>query len=199
MTQASGESSDLSATRKRPWYAVSRRMAGFAVATVVFVITLALFFVDVGPPQWKQQRSQCQGSLRQLGYALDNYAQRKGHYPADLAQLYAPHVAEYPTCPTSGKPYVYRSANIAWPAPAGTVLAHDEPSDHESDGEPKIAYFLFADSLVSPVPIEIARRVIADLDAGHNPPRVTELEEIWKKFQGLTQPTSRAATSSSPM
>jgi prepilin-type processing-associated H-X9-DG protein len=63
--------------------------------------------------------------------------------------------------------YVYAGRGLATSAPATAVLAYDKPANHADAG----TNFLYADGSVEFLPAEAAKRLVAEIEAGHNPPR----------------------------
>ena len=65
--------------------------------------------------------------------------------------------------------YVYAAGRLKWPAPAGAVLAHERLENHSGDG----INVLYGDGHVDFAGKAEADHLLAELAAGHNPPRLS--------------------------
>jgi hypothetical protein len=72
-------------------------------------------------------------------------------------------------------PFVYLGNGLARPCPSKTVLVHDRPSNHGTDGGPFDFHVLYADGSVASLSRRESKLLLAELQSGHNPPRAEKL------------------------
>lgn len=143
-----------------------------------------------------RNRNMCAGHLRELNLALMIYANDHDRkMPASLSELLSYRSADWTitsfSCPgvLGGYPvkpveetllaqivsgntdYVYRGAGLELDSHDESVLMHDRLLNHSGDGEREGINVLFLNGRIEWLPLNEAKKVIAELDAGHNPPR----------------------------
>lgn len=163
-----------------------------ATALLVWVGTIIVLPAR-SPRKERVMRVQCASNLRQIHQGLLLYCNDAGtdQYPADLVTLVG-HGDLHPevfTCPSSGgEPatgattrevadhfrsdpercsYVYVGGTLTARHPADCVVAYEPLANHKGEG----MNVLYNDGHVEWVAKGEAERVIAELGAGHNPPR----------------------------
>jgi len=174
-----------------------RKRSNFAIVEGATALLLALFvswlLPQLGQPKERANRVKCASSLRQIGQAILLYASdHAGQLPAGFQQLLTGPDAVDPTvfvCPSSDHDawmgattqqvlavlaqkghwsYVYLGVGrTLTKLTDDMILVYEDPVNHEGDG----ANFLFADGHVEWVITAEAKRMIEDLNSGHNPPR----------------------------
>jgi prepilin-type processing-associated H-X9-DG protein len=168
------------------------RWAELLVAAAICALLVAILVPSLGRQRGPANRIRCASNLRQIGLALMIYSNAHGGvYPPTLDEVLAdgeitgevfvcPHTAHQPaTGPTTQavvqdfrKPghnsYVYVAGGVPEKSLTGRhVVAHDLPLNHPGLG----MNALFGDGHVEWLPQAQAARVIAELQAGFNPPR----------------------------
>ena len=113
--------------------------------------------------------------------AFDHAQRNNGVLPQNLQLLQPPTALMSPkqfsqllVCPTTSKPFVYVGAGINInTSPPNTILIYEPPTNHKdpktSKGTMSVGY---KDGSVMMVSQPFADKIIAELNAGHNPPRV---------------------------
>ena len=174
----------LLATRRRN--RGGRRAA--TLGTVVGGVVVAAMFVlpTLGRAREPASRIKCASNMRQIGLALSFYlAGHHGLYPPDLASLMAdpdcdltnqvlvcpsstdePAAEGAPPVPGKSMSFIYLAAGPASKTSAATVLLYEPMTNHNGEG----ANFLYGDGTVRFSPRRQARAMIAQLEAGTNPP-----------------------------
>jgi prepilin-type processing-associated H-X9-DG protein len=138
-------------------------------------------------------RVRCASNLRQIGQALEMYANDNGgRYPDDLGALLLTQdlTAEVFICPSSQgerapgqtpqeqaqqlsdplhMTYVYAGKGKSRPAaqPDAMILGYEHVEHHNCDG----MNVLYADGHVEFQTAKVSAHVVAEIAAGHNPPR----------------------------
>lgn len=158
---------------------------------VSFVIGLALFLGGIlavryahdshhGPSGTAAQH-RCAFNLKEIHKSIEMYArQHDGSYPPDFEALLPGLVPDLMWCsgdstpdasgsrPASPRSYVYRAAGVTSSTVTPRhVIAHDKPTNHAGQR----MNVLFGDGTVEWLDATAAKKLIAELDAGHNPPR----------------------------
>jgi hypothetical protein len=143
--------------------------------------------------------SQCSSNLRAVGDALLVYANgHAGRYPANLQDLCAgpsgltadllicPATMEEPSWSRVPLPkatelvahghlsYVYLGKGLGLDAPPDAVLAYEPLSNHQRYW--RTASVLYASGHVEQLHEQEARKLISELESGHNPPRPEKLK-----------------------
>ena len=171
------------------------RGRGFAVAgvacggsamalSVVGVLLISILLPSLNRARGAANKIKCASDMRQIGQAARQYAiDFNGPYPDDLPALLAYSSLPNSTvvCPSSSAAaaapgaalvpgqtlsYVYLGKGMTDDAPATAVLLYEPVDNHDRDG----SNFLFADGSVRFLPRGPARAMIAELEAGVNPP-----------------------------
>jgi prepilin-type processing-associated H-X9-DG protein len=163
-----------------------------SVIGLVFGASGAYFSTTVGrhtrceiPP-----RSRCASNLTQIGNAVLLYANdHNGHMPPGIAGLLeedlttavliCPASNDTPAFNPTTQPteadvlagghlsYIYLGAGFTYPASASAVIAYEPLSNHQGAG----MNVLFGDLHVEYFQTATANKILAELNAGHNPPR----------------------------
>jgi prepilin-type processing-associated H-X9-DG protein len=152
---------------------------------------LGIFGPDIGPGRSASARVRCASNLRQIGQGIALYANdNKGVFPTKLDDLPLATDLSFTcfVCPSSNdtaatgstpalqlsdfqKPghcsYVYLGNGMTINTPASLIVAYENPGNHEG-GE---VNFLFVDGHVEWFDKPLATHMLAELKAGHNPPR----------------------------
>lgn len=122
----------------------------------------------------------CVAHVHQLMSHLIFQAQSNGGtYPSTLQAAQGPMsnsaFAKLVSCPSGGG-YLFPGAGLAINLPRDTVIVYESPTSHPDAGGKTGATFGFADGTVSFLPAAKARKIIAELNAGHNPPRADRVK-----------------------
>ena len=149
-----------------------------ALVFILAVVVAALVPIfDTSEPRPKIVR--CGSNERQLVFALAQYAQQNGgSLPPSLAVLQQttlskPSATRLFTCPVDGAAYIYvgQSLNLRTVS-KDTILIYESPTNHKDRktgiGSMNVGY---ADGRVISISGSLADKIIAELKAGHNPPR----------------------------
>ncbi len=176
--------------------ASGRRKAKSAIwlasVELVFLLSLVPVISNTGRPREQGLRVMCASRLRQIGMAMQMYANdHRGHLPPNLLTVLATQDLPPETfnCPSSSdvraagttpqqmlqdfqKPgrcsYVHAGfTGTALTATAAHVLAYEHAANHNNRG----MNVLYGDGHVEWVDKPAADHVVAELKAGHNPPR----------------------------
>ena len=153
-----------------------------AAALLIFLCGLGLGALDVAgsvfgeDPHVSARVHQCQSNLREIWTGIAMYtAANGGRMPARLEDLVtAPAVGlEQRTlvCPgpkgVDGTPsYIYTGARLTAPLPQTAVVAYEPPAHHGDTGN-----VLFWNGTVQRLSGRQGQRMVAELEAGFNPPR----------------------------
>ena len=165
----------------------NRRGSVAAVIGTVFGVLFVLGILFLPPMQRRNppsKRQLCALNLMQVGQALRQYAidNDRGQFPPDLVALYAntdiqPEVFICPNTTLApamrGQPlvfgktlsFVYIGNGLTDSAANNVVLAYEPITNHGNGSN-----FLFADGRVRFLPRRQARAMVAQLEAGTNPP-----------------------------
>jgi hypothetical protein len=134
------------------------------------VVGLGLFFLPGAP------RAQCGSNEYQIVVGLYDYAQRNGGaLPPSLMVLQQTNsnFSKIIACPAGPGAYVYvgQTVNLKT-APHGTILLYEPPTNHKDRKSGKgLMHVGYADGSIQQVVQPQADKIIAELNAGHNPPR----------------------------
>lgn len=173
--------------RPSPWL-------GYLAALAILVSIVGFGIYKYRRISWESgesaRQSLCRQNLRQIGLAIVSYAQaNSGAYPSSLAPLLADSTASprFFTCPSACDDppagttpaqrmasfraghhgsFIYVSSRLSSGCPNDTVVAFEDPANHQLAG----ANVLRADGSVGFYPIRELAPLIADLQAGRNPP-----------------------------
>jgi prepilin-type processing-associated H-X9-DG protein len=162
------------------------------VIDAMLLLLVAIILPTTGRPREGANRIKCASNLKQIGLALQIYSQGNGNrYPPTLDEVLVDGdiTSEVFCCPSGNderaigpttqallqdfhKPghnsYVYVAGNQSDRTSTDTyVLAYEQPGNHANKG----MNVLYGDGHVDWVPQAEATRVIAELQAGFNPPR----------------------------
>jgi prepilin-type processing-associated H-X9-DG protein len=180
----------------RAWATPAVRRTGLAILVllipVMAVASYALLRPNINICREPATRIKCASNLRQIGQALLIYSNEQGGvFPPSFEELllYGDIWGDVFVCPQTehsppggatpqerasefrkhGSPsYVYVGAGLkANDVTPQHVLAHELPTNHGTDG----MNVLFGDGHVDWVPRQDVAHLIAELQAGHNPPR----------------------------
>jgi prepilin-type processing-associated H-X9-DG protein len=139
--------------------------------------------------------NRCASNLRTIGQAIMLYAnEHAGHLPADFAEVLSTQdvtaaifICDYTTDTPTTRPqervtsadlqgghcsYIYLAKGRLPATMPATFIMACEPLGHHPDG----TSFLYGDGHVDFVPTAKAMKVLAELNAGHNPPRPEALK-----------------------
>ena len=171
----------------RPWV---RRAAYATVVAVVLVLLISVLLPSLNRSSHHPAHIKCSSNLRSIGQAVQMYAnENRGLFPPDFGTLlitqdltsevfvcYSTNDvrADGPTMQAVAEKlsagghlsYVYTGKGMTLNSPANAVLAYEPLSNH-GDG----MNVLFADGRVNWIDPVRGRKLLAELDAGHNPPR----------------------------
>jgi hypothetical protein len=159
-------------------------------------IYLYHLFTGIDPHVLTRANNNCQTNLRHIGQFIDEYARvHGGHYPDAFGDLmtefggYAP--AELFVAPFSGDTpapgpttreavdqlatpghysYIYLGRGLTTASPAGTIIAYEPLSKHQANI--RGIHVLYAGGGTGFFPERKAQKVLAELAAGHNPPKL---------------------------
>lgn len=93
-----------------------KREKGFTLYELLLVLSIIVLLNSMFPPTFMKARtcgqySQCQSNMKDLGTALEYYAdEHKGHYPEKLEMLTTGYIRTIPTCPSAFTNYVYTNS-----------------------------------------------------------------------------------------
>jgi hypothetical protein len=161
-----------------PWFAII--MGSFMLAAIV-----ALFMPALGCAHCTSTRVQCGTNEHQIVVAIFDYAQKNGGNLPPSMQLIKNSFSSTSSwnlkilqCPEGPGNYIYVGAGLNLKtAPKGTILLYEPPTNHKDlksgRGAMNVGY---VDGAVRRIVQPQADKIIAELNAGHNPPR----EEIIK-------------------
>ncbi|MBC8105983.1 MAG: zinc-ribbon domain-containing protein [Anaerolineae bacterium] len=186
-------------------------IAGISVGGAGFVISACLMSIllpSLGRARETANRVKCASNLRQIGQAMLLYANdNRGAYPhtPDLLLLTQDITPEVFICPTGnhtpvssdlvqqalktpntplltpGKTsYVYLGKGKTNNVSADTVVVYELMTDHDGDG----GNFLFGDGHVEWESRATADAMIAEIEAGNNPPRFQVIRNAGQKSRG---------------
>ena len=174
-----------------------RRLAPLGIVLLVLVPTLGVSAIVLSTRSrvgcTLPNRMTCASNLRQIGQGIQMYANdNHGQFPPDLAtvlltqELTSEVFVCYRTSDTRATgpttravaanleagghlSYVYCGRGMDMNAPATAVLAYERPGNH-GDG----MHVLFGDGHVEFLDAKRGRLLLAELVAGHNPPRALD-------------------------
>lgn len=179
--------------RKRFWFA-------FPAFVLLLLVIASIFWPEQGSPEAARQLK-CMWNLRQLGISISFYAGENGHaFPDSLPSLLAMRGVspKWLICPGSHdseasgtgpagraaallKPghcsYIYVGGNLTDACNPDCVVAFEDPAHHRMQG----AAVLHADGHVSFEPLRHVVRLVAELEAGRNPPTIAWLSDAEAK------------------
>lgn len=171
----------------RPWV---RRAVYAAVAAVVLVLLISVLLPSLNRSRHGPGYLKCSSNLRSIGQAVQMYAnENRGLYPPDFGRLLLTQDltsemfvcystddvrADGPTMQAVAEKlsagghlsYVYTGKGMTLNSPANAVLAYEPPSNHGNGMN-----VLFADGRVQWIDAVRGRKLMSELEAGHNPPR----------------------------
>lgn len=152
------------------------RQSGNRALGVLFVIGVLALIVSIVLPLVRDRELWCPQHLKQIGSALLLYAMENDHrYPPTLSPLFTGRNAvlnpKALKCPAAAGPdiassYTYVGGGMTDREGNDTVVAYD--ANHMHDG---FIYVLYGDGHVDGVERPDANYLIAEVTAGHNPPR----------------------------
>jgi prepilin-type processing-associated H-X9-DG protein len=176
---------------------VRRSIWLMAAIAIVLVLLLASFLQpSLNSRGGEAPRPKCANNLRQIGLACLMYAnEHSGQYPDSLSTVLRDEdiTSGVFVCPSSNDTpaqgpttqaivanltagghlsYIYVGKRLTTAASADTVLAYEPLTNHGGDG----MEVLYADGHVEFQIAVTARKIIAELQAGHNPPRAEKLK-----------------------
>lgn len=152
-----------------------------SVGILLIPLMLAILLPSLNRARETANRVKCGSNLRQIGQACMLYAnENKGYFPPDPMTLLKAEDIDYSVfvCPSSNdtplatlgnghESYIYLGAGMTMNgAPPNAVIAYEPMSDHSNDG----SNVLFGDGHVEFVGKSQMAKLIADLQAGRNPP-----------------------------
>jgi hypothetical protein len=173
------------------------KLAPIVFAALICLALGVAFFVYVVRPTIRDSHEsdnsvRCGSNLRRIGVAMLDYAnQHGGHYPDAAATLITNQdvAPELFVCPSSDDEpaaagatrtataanvataghlsYVFTSRSLTTASPADAVLAYEPLTNHRGRG----IHVLCADGHVDWADVRLARLILSELKAGHNPPR----------------------------
>ena len=179
--------------RRRQWHRYrGRLLGGLAILVVPFFCVVPILLPSTGRARESAQRVKCSSNLRQIGQAILLYANDNNDvYPDGLPELLltqdlgsyvmiCPSTSDMPASgPTTqdvvasflkGKHlsyiYVGKGLSSATVSP-DMVIAYEPLSNHSGDG----MNVLYGDGHVPWVNKAMAKKILDELNAGHNPPR----------------------------
>ena len=176
------------APRPRPLEYASRHPVRWRHPVAVCLIAFALSAVvgagavllpSLNQPRVNTNRLKCASHLRQIGQGVQMFAnENRGLFPDDLTTLFVTQdlTSEVFVCPHANVPpsgqvsYTYTGKGMSIWTPPNAVLAY-EPLANHGDG----MHVLFADFHVEWLGAPQARKLLAELAAGHNPPRAAAM------------------------
>jgi hypothetical protein len=167
-----------------------------ALGTLSGALAVCGALTAVDPHVTTRNRAYCGFHLQALGAALDEFAVgHAGKYPDSLRDLHerseeslarenlvCPGTHERGREPTTQEvfagvtddgsvSYVYIGRGVSRTCPSATILAYDRPGNHSHDGGRNVTVFLRADGTIEMAEPRRARKLLAELKAGFNPPR----------------------------
>lgn len=174
----------------------NRRLGRWAIRSGwvgIAVLVVGIFSLTAntgGSAKERHNRPQCITQLKQIGHVLTRYSQDHG---GAFPPVFTPLVGRYAgpalfVCPSSADEcatgstvaeiladfaqprrcsYLYFGTTLSRPLPPGAILACDRYDNHEGEG----IHALYANGTVKWIPRPEAVRILAELEAGHNPPR----------------------------
>lgn len=171
------------------------------VVSIVLLIGLALFFgsafvTPVGRPRESANRVKCASNLRQIGQAIQLYAQANaGAFPSDIPALLSAGTIglDVICCPSASDEkatsiaqaaqpthcsYLYVGSNLTVSSDPECIVALDDPANHNLKG----SNVLFADGHAEFINLPQVVSYLQSLAAGQNPPT--------SKPSALSQPTA---------
>jgi prepilin-type processing-associated H-X9-DG protein len=188
-----GRADSVAAARRRRW-------TGLA-ALGLFLGAVPLVMISLGAPSRPRgysNRDKCKSNLRQIGQAAQLYAnENEGRLPDDFAMMLmtqdiVPAVFDCPS--TNDRPAMVGATTQATAAnmsvaghcsyvylgkywmvdelTENVVLAYEPLSNHANNG----MNVLYGDGRVDWVDLRGAKKLLGELDAGHNPPRGDRLK-----------------------
>lgn len=159
--------------------------------TLMYALMMSIMLPSLGRARETANRAKCSSNMRQIGQAMLLYAnENRGVYPDALPILLLTQdiTPEVFCCPSSNDTpapgttpqaqaaklltgphcsYVYTGNGLTSASTAEQVLLYEPPGNHNGDG----MNVLFGDGHVDFIPKPEAQKMIAELEAGHNPPR----------------------------
>jgi prepilin-type processing-associated H-X9-DG protein len=168
------------------------RLLNIFIVVGIASLSLVILTTSLSRRRYSPNRVKCHKQLQAIGQAMLLYAnEHNGAYPATVDDLIITQdiTPSIFVCPASddvpasnGATLAATAANVAVPghlsyvilskgftdrATPDIVLVYEPLTNHQNTG----MHVLFGDSHVEFVQVRKARRIIAELNAGHNPPR----------------------------
>ncbi|CAN5616147.1 hypothetical protein BH09PLA1_BH09PLA1_26500 [soil metagenome] len=185
-------------------------VAGIAVGGASFIVAgclISILLPSLNRARETANRVKCASNLRQIGQAMLLYGNdNRGQYPptADLLLLTQGITPEVFNCPAGDETptssdlvqqalkapaplltkghtsYIYVGKGLTTNASAEAILVYEQMSDHSPDG----GNFLWGDGHVTFELKPMAEAMIAEIDAGHNPPRYQVIRDAARANRG---------------
>ena len=146
----------------------------------IVAVVVAALLPPIGRRRFSTQSIPCVSSIHQLIGLCFTYAQSNGGaFPPSIPALQGSRSAEsfakLTQCPDGNGAYIYLGAGTKMHPPAGTVLLYENRGTHAANPISG-AVFGYGDGSVRFIPSPTAEKIIAELKAGHNPPRPQKIQ-----------------------
>lgn len=152
------------------------------IFNAMVLVVLGALILPAFPRQQPAYRAQCGANEKQLVGAIVAYAkQNQGNLPPTLRAVLPPSITSQQSkllqCPLGPGAYVYLGAGLNLNAiPRDTILIYEPPGNHKNPQTGKTGMNIAqVDGAVHLIESPRAEKIIAELKAGHNPPRAEKL------------------------